>query len=124
MDRIHADRREPSTPREPLDLDAAVDDLLATAAEQSAGRAARTLTPGTGSRLKQTLVALRRGRVLDDHVAPGQATLQLLRGDATLSWEGGSWQLPTGCWVTIPSELHQLEATSDTAALITTVTDT
>lgn len=124
MERIHADRREPATPQEPLDLEAAVDDLLATAAEQSAGRAARTLTPGTGSRLKQTLVALREGRVLDDHVAPGQATLQLLRGDAVLTWDGGTWELPEGCWVTIPSELHRLEARRDTAALITTVTDT
>jgi quercetin dioxygenase-like cupin family protein len=123
MERVHADRREPATPEGVVDLEVIVDELLSTAAEQSAGRAARTLTPGSGSRLKQTLLAIVDGRQLDDHVAPGQATLQVLRGSMLLAWDDHELRLQTGDWATIPSELHRVVAEADSAALITTVTD-
>jgi quercetin dioxygenase-like cupin family protein len=123
MERVHADRREPSTPEGVIDLDGMVDELLGTATEQRAGRAARTLTPGTGSRLKQTLIALLSGRQLDDHVAPGQATIQVLRGSLTLEWEGHERRLEEGGWAEIPSEMHRVVAEGDSAALVTTVTD-
>jgi quercetin dioxygenase-like cupin family protein len=122
---VHADRRDPQIPETPLDLTAAIDELLATAAEQRAGRAARTLTPGSEPRqLKQTLLALAGGQELDEHVAPGQATLQVLRGTMTLRWEDQEQRLDAGSWSTIPAEPHRLVAESDGAALITTVTDT
>ena len=124
MDRVHADRREPDTPDQPIDLGTAIEELLATASEQRSGRAARTLTPGSGARLKQTLVALREGQQMDDHVAPGQATLQVLRGAMTLAWGDERRELSEGSWTPIPSELHRLIATSDSAAMITTVPDT
>lgn len=124
MERVHAERRDPEPPDPPVDLEAAIEQLLATASEQRAGRAAKSLTPGTGSRLKQTLIALRAGQAMDDHVAPGQATLQVLRGSMTLSWGQEERRLSQGAWTPIPSELHRLTADSDSAALLTTVTDT
>lgn len=124
MDQIHAERREPSTPTEPLDMASAVNELLETAASQSSGRAARTLTPGTGSRLKQTLLALKEGRRLDEHVAPGQATVYVLQGSGTLNCGDQSWDLTSGSWAVVPSDPHDLVATSDFAALLTTVTNT
>jgi quercetin dioxygenase-like cupin family protein len=123
MDRVHADRRDPSTPEGVLDLAEAVDELLRTAAGQSAGRAARSLTPGAGDRLKQTLIAIVGGQQLDDHVAPSQATLQVLRGSMTLIAGDRQWRLDGGSWVNLPSEEHRLVAETDSAALITTLAD-
>ena len=49
--------------------------LLAEAAAQSAHRAARTLTGGSGHALRQTAIALLEGSSLSDHANPGEATL-------------------------------------------------
>jgi quercetin dioxygenase-like cupin family protein len=115
----HAERRDPSTPDGPLDLTAAGDDLLAEAQEMSSGRAARTLTPAPHGALKQTLVALRAGVQLSEHEANGPATIQLLRGSATINSGEGSIDLRPGEWSAIPDVRHDLQAHADTIALIT-----
>lgn len=51
---VHAPRRTPSVPEEPVHLDAIADALLDRAAVLDTGRAAGTLTPGAGAPLKQT----------------------------------------------------------------------
>lgn len=119
MSESHAARRDPSTPEGPLDLAAEGDDLLAQAQEMSSGRAARTLTPSAHGVLKQTLVALRNGVQLSEHEANGPATIQLLRGSATINSGEGSIHLDAGQWSAIPAVRHDLQAHTDTLALIT-----
>lgn len=123
MERVHADRRDPAEPDQPLELDAAAAELLADASEQSSGRAARTLTPGAGAALKQTLIAITDGRELDDHVANGPATIQVLSGSLTVSWGEDSRAMRAGQWATLPLELHRVHADSDTVALVTVAAD-
>lgn len=118
-DPVHAERREPSTPTGAFDLAAGGRDLLEQAGAMAAGRAARTLTPGAGALLKQTLVALAEGRNLDEHTAPGPATLQVLSGQVTL--RSGDTTLPVAenGWVVLPTEAHALHADQAAVVLIT-----
>lgn len=120
MDQVHAERREPAEPPQPLELDTAGEELLRTAGEQSAGRAARTLTPGAGAPLSQTLIAIKDGRDLDEHVSPGPATIQVVRGELTVTWDGDHLQLAAGQWATLPLGLHKVHADTDAVALVTT----
>ena len=119
MSDAHADRRQPSSPAQPLDLTGAGEHLLDEARRMSSGRAAQTLTPGAHGPLKQTLVALTAGVPLDEHVANGPATIHLLRGSATMNSEEGSVELRGGQWAQIPVSRHDLTAHDDTIALIT-----
>lgn len=118
--RVHADRREPAEPDQPLELEPAGDELLGTAREQASGRAARSLTPGADAALKQTLVAIIDGNELDEHVAPGAATLQVLRGGFAVTWDGGTLEVSAGEWAILPTQLHEIQARGDTVALVTT----
>lgn len=118
-DAIHAARREPMTPEGALDLGATAEELLTQAAELAAGRAARTLTPGAGSPLKQTLVALTEGTRLADHRAPGPASLQVIVGSVTMGYEGTAVDLQAGQWAAIPDRTHDLSAVTDAVVLLT-----
>jgi quercetin dioxygenase-like cupin family protein len=118
-DAAHAERRTPAEPEGAFDLDAAIDELLAQAHSQSSGRAARTLTPGPGAALKQTLLALRADHRLDEHTAPGPASIQVLRGSVTLSTAETSVEVPLHHWATIPPVLHDLCADTDAVVLLT-----
>lgn len=116
--------RTPSTPQGAFDLQAAADDLLDQArATADAGRAARTLTPGEGASLKQTLMALLEGHELSDHRSPGAATLMVLRGRATLTWDQQELEVPEGHWATIPAAVHGLRAETDLVVLLTVARD-
>jgi quercetin dioxygenase-like cupin family protein len=118
--RIHADRRTPEEVSGALDLHAAADGLLDEARQLRAGRSARTLTPGPGAPLKQTLLALTAGQRLQDHVAPGPTTLLGIRGTAVLSGdEHAAVTLNDGVWAACPTGPHALEAISDAVVLIT-----
>ncbi|MGZ4317393.1 MAG: cupin domain-containing protein [Gaiellaceae bacterium] len=106
----------------PVDLLEVARELLDEARRSDAGRAARTLTPGAGKPLKQTLLALKAGASLQEHVAPGPATIQILTGEASLTSEGKTTPLLAGEWASIPEATHSLEATADLAALLTVAT--
>lgn len=116
---VHAPRRVPTEAEGPLDLHAVADELLAEASELRARRSARTLTPGSGAPLKQTLLALTAGQRLQDHLAPGPTTLLGIRGTAVLSDDQRSVTLTDGVWTSCPVGPHSLEAVSDTVVLIT-----
>ena len=121
MDATHAARRRPAPPDAPLDLEAAAEDLLAEAHGLASGRSARTLTPGNGVALKQTLLALTAGQRLQDHVAPGPTTLVGVVGDAVLRHDAGDVPLVAGHWAPCPTEPHSVVAETDTVLLITVV---
>lgn len=118
-DRRHADRRDPETPEGSFDLHAAARTLLDQAGDLDAGRSARTLTPRVGGPLKQTLMALRAGRRLAEHRAPGPATLQVLEGSVTLAAGDRTITLAAGEWAVIPDEIHDLSAQVDAVVLLT-----
>jgi quercetin dioxygenase-like cupin family protein len=118
-DPVHAERREPSPPTGAFDLSAAGRELLEQAGELAAGRAARTLTPGAGALLKQTLVALEEGRELAEHTAPGPATLQVLSGQVTLRTDDTTLPVAEHGWVMLPTGAHALHADRTAVVLIT-----
>jgi quercetin dioxygenase-like cupin family protein len=111
--------RHPQTPDVPLDLDAAGGELLDQAGQAGPGRMSRNLTPGEGSPLSQTLVALRSGSKLGEHTTNGPATLQVLRGDVTLTTGEGDVEVSAGHWATIPRDEHGLIANDDSVVLLT-----
>jgi quercetin dioxygenase-like cupin family protein len=115
--------RHPETPDVPLDLDAAGQELLARAGETGPGRTARNLTPGEGAALSQTLLALTSGSQLQDHVANGPATLQVLRGSVTITSGDGDVGVEVGQWATVPRERHGLVANDDSVVLLTVAPD-
>ncbi|MFI0419026.1 cupin domain-containing protein [Spongiactinospora sp. 9N601] len=97
-------------------------ELLATARETAAGRAARTVHAGHG--LRQTLLALAAGRGLGEHDSPGEATLQVLAGRVRLSAGAESWEGGAGDIIAIPPLRHALDAIEDSAVLLTVARQT
>lgn len=118
---VHAQRREPEQPEGAFDLHAAGRDLLEVAGRLSAGRASRTLTPGPGVALKQTLLAIREGQRLGEHRAPDVATIQVLDGAATITTADDRLALSAGQWAMIPDTDHDLVADRDAVVLLTVV---
>lgn len=121
---VHAPRRAPTDAEGPLDLYAQGDALLEEANQLRAGRSARTLTPGRGAPLKQTLLALTAGQRLQEHQAPGPTTLFGIRGTAVLRADQLSVTMNDGVWVSCPIGPHSLEAVSDTVVMITVTPST
>lgn len=77
--------------------------------------------PSDNTRLRVAGIGLRAGSELAEHSNPGEAVLQLLRGSATLRWEGGSYDLMAGMLVTIPQAKHSVLAHEDSALMLTAV---
>ena len=119
IEQVHAERRDPASPEGPTDLRAMARELLEEAGGLASQRSARTLTPGAGAALKQTLMALKAGARLQDHVAPGPTTLLGLVGTALLSDEHGRVELGEGGWAPCPRGAHSIEAVTDVVVLIT-----
>lgn len=119
IEQVHAERRNPGSPEGPIDLDAMARELLEEAGGLASRRSARTLTPGAGASLKQTLMALKAGARLQDHVAPGPTTLLGIAGTAVLGDEHGRVELAEGGWAPCPRGAHSLQAVTDAVVLIT-----
>ena len=101
------------------DLPALAAGLIADARAASSGRASRTIFGGNGETLHQTLVALAGGRGLASHTNPGQATVLILLGSATLL--GGPEPLfgTEGTLLAVPDGEHSLTTDEDTVLLLT-----
>ena len=116
---VHAPRRTPTPAEVPLDLHHAGQELLLEAGQLNSGRSGRTMTPGHGSPLKQTLLALTAGQQLQEHLAPGPTTLLGIHGTCILTHDDGAFTLTDGMWAACPTGPHTLEAISDTVVLLT-----
>ncbi len=105
-----------------VNLPSAAAELLELARTSRAGRAGRTLTPGAGAALKQTLMALVAGQSLADHDTPTAATLQVLVGAVRLTAGGTeTLELYAGDHAPVPPVRHGLDAIDDAVVLISVV---
>ena len=104
--------------RSVVDLRTAGEELLDQARAGNAGRAGRTLIPGAGAALKQTLLALTGGTTLADHESPGAATLQTLTGRVRLTTAAGGIELGPGEFAAIPETRHGVNALEDAVLLL------
>ncbi|WP_084129936.1 cupin domain-containing protein [Demequina sp. NBRC 110055] len=104
------------------DLSEAIDEHLALAYEASSGRSSVTVTGDRHSDLRQTLIAIAGGNRLHDHDSPGEATLQVLRGEITLTVGEGQMALGEGELMVLPAARHGVEAVTDCALLLTVAT--
>jgi quercetin dioxygenase-like cupin family protein len=95
------------------------EEQLAAARDAGSGRASVTVFGGREHDLRQTLVALAAGRALGEHQAPGEASLQVLRGRVRLRTADESWEGEDGDYLVIPPSRHDLEALSDAVVLLT-----
>jgi quercetin dioxygenase-like cupin family protein len=102
-----------------LSLDALAREQLEAARRSTAGRAAHTAVGGHEHVMRQTVIALLRGRSLAEHVNPGEATVHVLRGRVRLTAGDTSWDGRTGDLIVVPPGPHSLEALEDSAVLLT-----
>lgn len=108
---------------ESLSLYQLADDELAAARSSNSGRAARTLHGGHDHLLRQTLMAIAADRDMAEHESPGQATLQVLRGQVRLRTADDEWVGKAGDFVVIPSARHSLHADEDSVVVLTVLAD-
>jgi quercetin dioxygenase-like cupin family protein len=104
-----------------LSLDALAREQLEAARRAGAGRAADTVFGGHEHVMRQTLIALLRGRSLAEHVNPGEATVHVLRGRVRLTAGTASWEGRQGDLIVVPDSPHSLEALEDSVILLTVV---
>lgn len=100
-------------------LTALVRHHLETAKTASSGRSAHTVYGGHEHMLRQTLIALRAGSILEEHENPGEATVQVLHGRVTLIAGENSWNGSPGDLMIVPDCRHALEAVEDSTVLLT-----
>lgn len=104
-----------------ISLTQVAEEQLALARTARRGRSAYTVYGGSGHVLRQTMLALAAGEMLDDHENPGEATLHVLLGRVRLRSEEETWEGVGDDHVAIPSSRHSLEAREDSVVLLTVV---
>ena len=100
-------------------LTALAREQLELAQRASSGRSASTVYGGHEHTLRQTVIALRTGQVLEEHENPGEATVHVLRGRVRLAAGENSWEGSTGDLLIVPDSRHSLEALEASAVLLT-----
>lgn len=97
------------------------DEQLAQARSDPRGRSTRQILHD--GPLRQTVIALSDGAVLDEHDGTPAGGLHVLRGRVRLTAGGDSRDLDAGALESVPHERHGLEALDDSVVLLTAVSD-
>jgi quercetin dioxygenase-like cupin family protein len=92
---------------------------MQAASQTTSGTSAKTVYGGHEHVLRQTVIGLRAGAVMSEHVNPGEATLYVLQGRVRLVAEGASWDGRPGDLLVVPPGRHGVEAVEDAAILLT-----
>ena len=104
---------------EKFSLTALAREQLELAQRASSGRSASTVYGGHEHTLRQTVIALEAGQVLEEHENPGEAPVHVLRGRVRLAAGETSWEGSTGDLLVVPDSRHTLEALEASAVLLT-----
>ena len=110
-------RTTPHDGTEVVRLEEVADALLAELQNHTTGRTATTIL--TGTVMRSTLIAMAGGAELGEHDSPAAATLQVIRGAATLRSGDRNWSLSAGEVMPIPPTRHSLHADTDVVVLLT-----
>jgi quercetin dioxygenase-like cupin family protein len=102
-----------------ISIEALARQQLAAALAASNGRAADTVYGGHEKVLRQTVMALKAGTQLSEHLNPGDATVFVLQGNVRLRAGEDSWEGKPGDLLIVPDGLHSLEAQEDSTFLFT-----
>lgn len=105
-----------------VDLDRLVSEQLALAYDETSGRHAVTLVGDHDHDLRQTVIAIAAGNRLHEHDSPGEATLQVLRGEVTFTVGEQELAMSAGDYLVIPPARHGLTAVTDCAVMLTVAT--
>ena len=92
---------------------------MVSAKTKNSGRSSRTVYGGHERILRQTVVALSKGSLLDEHDNPGEATVQVLSGRIVLKAGEVSWEGSPGDHLVVPVARHSVEALEDSTFLLT-----
>lgn len=96
------------------------DELLAKAPDAHASRSAKTVYGGGGRALGQTLIAVAAGTDLGEHENPGEATVMVVRGRISFSYDGQAWEAqPYELFAVPPEGRHAIKAVEDSVVLLT-----
>ena len=102
-------------------LTALAREQLELALRASSGRSAHTVFGGSEHRLRQTVIALASGHMLDEHSNPGDATVHVLHGRVRLSAGDVALDGAAGHLIGVPDGMHSLEAIEDSVVLLSVV---
>lgn len=94
-------------------------DLLVKAGSAGSGRSSVTVYGRSGARLRQTLMALAAGRVMQEHKSPGDASLLCLQGRVVVHAGDAEVELGPGDLVAVPPQRHDVEALEQSVLLLT-----
>lgn len=104
---------------EKMSLTALVRQQLSLAQNASSGRSASTVYGGHEHVLRQTMIAMMAGQMLNEHENPGEATVHVLHGRVQLAAGDTSWEGSPGDLLVVPDTTHSLEALETAVVLLT-----